>query len=224
MPPPSTLSQTLSPISSLKKQFKCLLFYCFDHVPLKENVLCIGTNVPILWWGSWGREVPSHTEFQSGRAEIIFLVSPFYFDRVSGLHRSSQESLDSPDPVAPNVNAPSHSLHFPFLFVLNHLRFSCRLNAPFASKYFHVYFLKTRTVSPIITVQLFISGNWYWHGYKIIIWSPGSVFHQLTNHPNNVLYSRLTRKKKEQREGGGKWGEEKKKEKKEKEKKNSWIT
>ena len=30
---PSTLSLSLLPISSLKKQFKDLLFYCFDHVP-----------------------------------------------------------------------------------------------------------------------------------------------------------------------------------------------
>lgn len=145
---PSTLSLSLLPISSLKKRFKDLLFYCFDHVPRKENVLYAGTDVAILRWRSWGWKGPSHTEFQSGRAEIVFLTSPFCFDIVSDLHRSGKESLDTPGPVAPNVTAPSHSLYFPFLFFsLNHLRFSCRFNAPFASKYFCVYFLKTRTVS-----------------------------------------------------------------------------
>lgn len=145
---PSTLSLSLLPISSLKKRFKDLLFYCFDHVPRKENVLYAGTDVAILRWRSWGWKGPSHTEFQSGRAEIVFLTSSFCFDIVSDLHRSGKESLDTPGPVAPNVTAPSHSLYFPFLFFsLNHLRFSCRFNAPFASKYFCVYFLKTRTVS-----------------------------------------------------------------------------
>lgn len=166
MPQTSTLSLILFPISSLKRRFKDILFYCFDHVPLKESVQYASTNVAIFRWWSWGRNGTSHTEFQSGRAEIVFLTSLFCFDVVSGLHRRSKESLCTPDPMAPNVNAPSHSLYFlsPTIFFLTIWDSVADLMPPWPLNTF--VFISPKQGQSLCS--LLISGSWYGHRYNII--------------------------------------------------------